>query len=217
MLKTQKYSNRSFTGRINSTKNNDVISYQSSLEAEYIYYLEYHPSIYSYVEQPLVIEYRDEVTNRLRTYTPDFLVQYIDKETGKKMEMLVETKFRKDLRKSFSKFKPKFRAAINYCKQSNMKFRIVTELDLDIVYQQNIKFLLRYRDLDPNPDLIERLQKGLVALEICTPKELIEKASRTLEGQAELIPQLWFMLNQNFIQCDLTLPLNMYSQLTLSK
>lgn len=68
----------SLSGNFVSKKNeNRLIQFESSLERDYVYLLEFDPEVYCYLEQPLKIKYVSP-QNKRKTYVPDFLVRYRD-------------------------------------------------------------------------------------------------------------------------------------------
>lgn len=64
-------------GRFSSFKMKDLIHWESSLERDYFFILEFDQQVIEYYEQPLKIEYIFE--NKKRTYTPDILVKRADR------------------------------------------------------------------------------------------------------------------------------------------
>ena len=60
-------------GKFASLKMKRVIWWESQLERDYIYLLEFDPDVASYDEQPLRIEYY--LNGKKHRYTPDFLVR----------------------------------------------------------------------------------------------------------------------------------------------
>ncbi len=62
----------SAVGQFPSMKMNRMIAFESLLERDFIYLLDYDPGITWFEEQPVRIEYVQE--EKLRHYTPDFLL-----------------------------------------------------------------------------------------------------------------------------------------------
>ncbi|WP_161568412.1 TnsA endonuclease N-terminal domain-containing protein [Flavobacterium cupreum] len=130
---------------ISKKQDSELIQFESSLERDYIYLLEFDTSVYLYLEQPLSITYFDS-NNKRHKYTPDFLVRYSDKNICDK---LVEIKYHDDLIRNSLKYSEKFNAAREYCKKNNLTFVILSEKEIrnsNIEYLTSVKFLSSYRD-----------------------------------------------------------------------
>jgi len=93
--------------------------YRSSWELAYMKYLDSREDIISCEYEGLKISYHD-LQNKKRYYIPDFLVEH---ESGKKVLYEVKPFLRKDSETN----KRKFKAARKYCKENNMKFKVITE------------------------------------------------------------------------------------------
>lgn len=61
---------KSFTGKFPSQKMNRMIHFESGLEKDFIYMLEFDPRVSSYEEQP--VEFRSSESGKVKKYTPDF-------------------------------------------------------------------------------------------------------------------------------------------------
>lgn len=67
MLKLKKrareisFKSSSLSGQISSKKLNKSVQFESSLEKDYIYLLEFDKSVGRYLEQPLIIHYKDTI------------------------------------------------------------------------------------------------------------------------------------------------------------
>jgi hypothetical protein len=108
-----------------SKKNERLVAFESLIERDYIYLLEYDRDVICYKEQPLEINYRD--SNRLKRCYPDFEVQ----RKGRKQ--LVEVKPHAKLVKILHDETTinKFNAVALYCDANGYSdFKIVTEKDI---------------------------------------------------------------------------------------
>lgn len=143
-----KMNHRSLTGRVASKKNDAQIQFESSLERDLIYHLEFDYNIKNYEEQPFTLEYTDG--DSLRKYTPDFKVNYrSDIEPANSFGTYVyEVKYREEIKSNWSKLKPKFKAIIKHCSTKGWKFKILTEKEIRIDYLENAKFLLPFREIE---------------------------------------------------------------------
>ena len=113
---------------------------RSSWEFVFMRMLDEHPGVESWASESVQIPYRDPLTGRHTIYVPDFFVVYIDKNQKKHAE-LIEVKpanqtLREKVGKSaynqqqYIKNMAKWDAARAYCRQKNIKFRIINETDI---------------------------------------------------------------------------------------
>jgi hypothetical protein len=190
-----------------SEKMGRIIQLESALERDFCCILEFEYSISSFVEQPVTIEY--ELDGVKKRYTPDFLVKYIDDQSP----VLVEIKYRVDIRKNWAELKPKFRAAKEYAATQGWKFLIYTDKEIQNPYLKNIKFLLRFRK--PLPPACTQyyllLLEALNILNEATLEKLVEAVISDVSRQVTLLPVLWHLISQEMIGCDLSQPLTMQS------
>jgi hypothetical protein len=99
-----------------------------------------NPAIEQWSSESIKIPYRDPLTGRATIYVPDFLIVYHDK-TGKKHVEVIEVKpsnhqLIEKVGKNpvnqiqFIKNQAKWEAAMAWCKQRGITFRVVNENDL---------------------------------------------------------------------------------------
>lgn len=214
-----KYS--SLSGQICSKKLNKPIQFESSLEKDFIYLLEFDRRVRRYFEQPLEIQYLDSL-NKMRKYIPDFLVVYHDKF---RKDEVIEIKYELELNSQKEELEIKFEAARKFCIQNDMVFRVISDReirDAKHIYLSNIKFLSRYRDFFDRINyeatglsfdssyaciLLDKLKEH----KTCTIKELIYSVTDDRDKIAELIFLTWYLIGNNFIECDLNISLNLES------
>jgi hypothetical protein len=190
-----------------SEKMGRIIQLESALERDFCCILEFEYSISAFVEQPVTIEY--ELDGIKRRYTPDFLVKYIDDQPP----VLVEIKYRADLRNNWAELKHKFRAAKEYATTQGWKFRIYTDREIQNPYLKNVKFLLRFRKQLPAVYIQYQLLllKTLIALNETTLEKLVQTVFSDVSRQTALLPVLWYLISRELIGCDLSQPLTMQS------
>lgn len=63
---------RKVIGKFPSLKMGKMVWWESQLERDYIFHLEFYRSVISYEEQPLKLRYK--LDREVHCYTPDFLV-----------------------------------------------------------------------------------------------------------------------------------------------
>lgn len=197
----------SLTGQIKSLKRNDLVDFESSLERDYIHILEFDENVRYYYEQPLKIEFND------RYYIPDFFVEYWD---GTKE--VIEIKYNIDLIDNASKYVTKFKAAEEFCNSNNLTFRILTETDIRNNYLFNIKFLnaVQIRHTSNESEYFnefELLEQNMKKLERTTPNKLLNSCTSCELKRAELIQYLWLMIIYKKIKIDLSIKLNMETEI----
>ena len=125
------------------------IIYRSLLERRFMVYCDTHPSIIEWNSEEVVVPYVSPLDNRYHRYFVDFWMKYKDKN-GKIKTVLIEVKpdvqTREPVRKNTPTGKPtrrflnevmtwgvnqaKWKAAIEYAKDRNWEFKIITDKDL---------------------------------------------------------------------------------------
>lgn len=122
--------------------------YRSQWELKFMRYLDMENTVLEWVSEPLPIIYMNPVKQKLTRYYPDFLVKYRNKD-GSEYNVLIEIKPYKQTIPPINNGKKqkrtlliesynwaintaKWEAAVNFCKQRNILFRILTERELNI-------------------------------------------------------------------------------------
>jgi len=139
---------RNVIGHFPSLKMGQMVPFESLLEQDYLYWLDYALEVEWFEAQPLQIEYQH--AERTHRYTPDFhLVQ-----AGQ--HVLVECK--PDRFTDQAANQRKFKAADDWCRRRNWEFRLVTDGQLRAGFGlQNIKRLTRYARHPVDPGLQSRI------------------------------------------------------------
>jgi hypothetical protein len=113
---------------------------RSSWEFIFMRMLDEHPGVQNWASESIQIPYRDPLTGKHTIYVPDFFINYVDKN-GKNHAEVVEVKpqsqtLREKVGKSlynqeqYIKNLAKWEAAVGWCKQQGIKFRVVNEGDI---------------------------------------------------------------------------------------
>jgi len=102
-----------------SEKNSKKHFYRSSWERAFFEYLDGNSRVLSYDNEKIRIPYRDSIGAR-RYYIPDLLIKYTPDS-----KELVEIKPSCYMNKKINKLK--FKAAKEYCKKNNIRFKVITE------------------------------------------------------------------------------------------
>lgn len=190
-------------GRVPSRKGT-AIQFESALEMDFIYLLQFDSDVGKIFDQPVKIDYVDD-TGKAHTYVPDFLVEYRNRTN-----VLFEVKYAKDLRKNRKLLKPKFEAAKQFALSRDWEFRTINEKQIIRPYTENAKFLLPYHDFQADEAVTAQLLDALGNSK-STPNLLIRSLSNDPNVWPSLIGPLWSLVVQRKISCNLFKPLNMNS------
>jgi hypothetical protein len=114
--------------------------YRSGWEFTFMTFCDNNESVLQWASEPLRIPYRNPLTGKNTNYVPDFLIVYQNKY-GKQIAEMIEIKPKKQSiieskvanardRAVVALNHAKWAAAMAFCKQSGLTFRVVTEDDL---------------------------------------------------------------------------------------
>lgn len=203
----------SLTGVVPSSKSNRLHRFESSLERDFIRITEFDSNVAEFVEQPVVIEYLNE--GKSCRYIPDFLITYKHTTTpGKWLKpLLVEIKYRDDLKKKWATLKPKFLAAMKFCDLKGWKFKILTEVEIRTEFLHNARFLQQYKNATVNTEDYSFLLSKIHDLRITTPSEIVLCSSGNLNRRASLLYCLWYMVANTVVGVDLSKKITMNSSI----
>ena len=205
---------RNITGIAPCNKAVGIAAYESSLERDFLTLLEFDSNVQHFEVQPIAIEWFDP-TGKKHIYTPDVLVHYQNDV------IIYEVKYRSDLRKNWRELKPKFQAALHFCKLQGWHFKLITELEIHTDYLCNVRFLLPYQQNGLSGEYSEAymtlLDESLRELKKSTPKQLIQQTFQDEYNQAKLLPVLWYLIAERKIGADLNQPLTMQSAIWFKK
>lgn len=114
------------------------IIYRSQWELSVMNFFDTNRSIISWSSESIEIPYADPISNKWRTYYPDFIVKY--KKGSKEVVELIEVKPLCQTSMQHAKTKrdkeavilneAKWNYATRWCDKNNIKFRILTEKDI---------------------------------------------------------------------------------------
>lgn len=200
----------SVTGAFPSKKSSEPLAYESTLERDLYQLLDFDDYVTQITSQPVTIEYASPEIG-ISTYTPDSYVHY-HKESGKK-PMLVEVKYREDLRKTWAQERYKYKAAIRYANQRGWRFKILTDVEIRSDYLENAKYLANYINLQADQ------RAALKMISLCeqagstSPNEILSAMCHSKVERAELLPILWHLISTGSIHTDLSRPLTMKSEI----
>lgn len=119
-----------FIGLFPSHITGKSIAYESTIERDALYLLDFMPTVRDIVGQPLKIQYSSG--QRIRSYTPDFLVTHVT------YSELIECKPASKLHDAETLTKAA--AATEWCQEHGLQYRLLTDRDLRSGYLlQNVK------------------------------------------------------------------------------
>lgn len=142
-------------GYFPSIKMKRKMAFESTIERDEMTLLDIDPDVQAFEEQPLVIPYRHN--NKTVTYTPDLLVQTLEKciLVECKPATLVETEDNQR----------KFREARKWCEQHSFEFEVVTDEQVRAGYRlSNVKRLTQYARHVITPQTKSRIYSVLRAI-----------------------------------------------------
>lgn len=199
---------RGVTGRV-SVSSEGRAGHESSLERDWLLSLAFDPRVKRMLEQPFKMEYDHE--GRTRRFTPDMQVDYC--EGSQQWSVVYEVKYREDLKANWELYKPRFRAAVAYCRARGWRFKIVTEKEIRGPRIDNIRFLRRYQHVPIQAMHREALLQNLAITGPTTPKSLLAATWYDKERQMAALCELWRLVLVGEIAADLGAPLSMSSSI----
>jgi hypothetical protein len=195
-MAVRRVSNRggNIVGHFPSLKLGRMVAFESLIERDFIYLLDYEPAVEHFSEQPLVIRYQH--AGKKRQYTPDFRVIY------RGHPFLFEckpTRFVNDLENQI-----KFEAARLWCQEQGWTFGIVTDEHLTSNWRiTNIKLLTQFARYSIGPEIKGRIFAFLSSVSgPVKVSDLIRKVNRE-EPQSVIIPILHMAFHR-----EVHIPLN---------
>ncbi|QCP14894.1 heteromeric transposase endonuclease subunit TnsA [Pseudoduganella umbonata] len=204
---------RSLTGRL-TVATGPGVAFESSLERDWLICLDFNPQVKLILEQPFTVTYETEgCTQR---YTPDVLAQYDDVD-GLTPIIVYEVKLLEDLRKSWSKYRKRFSAAVSFCRERDWRFKIVTEKHIRTPFLENAKFLRTYKRSPVQQLYRDQLLYSLKALGPATPQSLLAFSYLQFESKMAALPELWRMVATGELGAELSKPLTMSSPIWMPK
>lgn len=203
--------NKKNTGFFPSLKNKRPIAFESLLERDYIYLLEFDKDVISYNEQPITITYC--VANRNYKYTPDFFVQ------RKNKNQLIEVKPYSKLQKILNddSLRKKYNAAAQFCKSNQQsEFKIVTDNEIcsgNIL--NNIKYLFSYSRLEIPASEKMKIRNQLMLNQSINIQELLSYICEDKKQVGKYYSYILSMLYHQEISTDLSIAINKSSIIRL--
>ena len=179
-------------GRFPSLKMGRMVAFESLIEQDFLYLLDFEPDVMAFSEQPVQIEYTWE--DKKLHYTPDF---HVIREKG---EELIECKPQKLVDRDDNQ--RKFNAAREWCQNQGWHFRVITDEEIRAGNRlNNIKLLTRHARVNFAPGIVQQVILALHGIHY--PQPLCEIAKLVLPDYLELgVSVLLHLTYHHQIQLD---------------
>lgn len=197
------------------------IAFESTLERDLLTLLEFNEMVLDVIEQPVTIEYVNH-NGRAVTYTPDFLVYFRSPATNNisapyAKPMLIEVKPSRILDKKFCELRPKFKIGMKYAMENDFIFKIYDEKRIRGQDLKNINFIARHKYLQYDFDEEERILTHLKTIGHTVVDHLLAYLYVTDTQRGIALGQVWNLLANKKIACDMSLPLGQQTVVWLSR
>ena len=213
----------SVTARLSSSKLGRTVQAESLLEYDFLNILDFDPRVLKYGEQCLVIPWKDH-EGRKRKYHPDALVLFDEEWMARNRQLgssVFEVKPAAVLREQWSELKPKYRATLHALRGTGVRFRLITERQINQVFAANVRFLMNYkkpRMLEERSPEDRAMDAALLKLvwelrKPITPQEILDQFGQSFELRARLITRIWCFVAHCTLEADLIEPLTMVTPL----
>ena len=179
------------------------------LERDLLLTLTFDRRVLRLLEQPFSLTYA--LDGQERRYTPD--VQAVFAHKGQEWSVVYEVKERADLQENWCLYRPRFKAAVAYCRARGWRFKIVTESEIRGPQIANIRFLRRYQDLPVQEMHRAALLQNLSVTGPTTPKTLLVATWADQENRMAALCELWRLIAVGEICFNLGSPLTMSSSI----
>ena len=175
----------SFTGQFPSLKMKRMIRFESGLEKDFIYLLEFNKQVTAYEEQPLRIEYL--MNKKKHTYTPDFQAKIGDENWLYECKPKRFSKTQKNLEK--------FGVAEKWCsEQKGWGFQVITdELIRSGCQLKNVKYLNGFSRFVIRPELIGKIYSFFQNVESAKISEIETSLSGAEYPRNEILPAIFYL------------------------
>lgn len=167
-----------------------------------------------YQIRPVKIPFSDKQGNQ-HHYQPLALLTYSPKLFYVSMRpVLVDVWSDDEIRGNWSFLYPAIRAARDYAKARGWRFCLIRDYFFKTPLYLNACFLLRYRSYKVNNEYYGKIINGFFYKNrVSTINEVLEKVSNNREERIAMMPQLFYLIDANYLGYDKTKLLNENSQI----
>ncbi|MBM7842181.1 TnsA endonuclease N-terminal domain-containing protein [Herpetosiphon giganteus] len=209
-MPTRKVRNRegNIIGAFPSLKNGHTVHYESTIERDLLFFLEFDQTVLRYELQPMVITGPDS-EGKQRSYTPDVLI------TRKSGRELIECKPASRLEDDHTK--RQIALGVTWCEANDCDYIVITDADLRVGSQlANLKLLWRYARMAPPLFIVEHIRQLL--FQIPEGKSLSALAQRLLDGGVSPTPvaTIYHLIFHHILAADIHQALSPQSLITLA-
>jgi hypothetical protein len=192
---------------INGEENGLIRHYRS----EFRRYVHFWRCIDYYQIHPVEIPYFDNKNGR-RKYKPLALLTYSrEYPTASMKPVLIDVQSDKSIKENWSWFYPAWRAANRYAKINGWNFCLIRDDFFQTPLYNNASHLLNFRNYHINSDYFTKLLENMRILQNTTIHYLLKKSSRNSDEYVAMVPQLWNLIENNYIGFNFWRPLTLNS------
>lgn len=194
-------------GKFVSLKMKRIVQWESQIERDCCYWLEFDSDVISYRSQPLTISYIFE--DRKLSHTPDFEVIRHSLETGQYqyIEVKPHNKTMED------EFKRKHIARSAHFHLHGHKYDLITDDYLrQGYYLENIKLLYRYSRLMFDPEILFKIKQALPI----HSKQTLEVLQNHCINCGAKIELAYFLLYNRYAIFDMDKPLHINTEIEMA-
>ena len=209
-MPARKVSNRggNIIGAFPSLRNGHMVYYESTIERDFLFFLEFDPTVLRYELQPFVIKGND-AEGKPRSYIPDVLI------TRSSTKELVECKPAARLDEDHTKQQLELGQA--WCEANDCDYVVMTDADLRAGHQlANLKLLWRYARVKIPILLIEQIRTIVAHYPDGMPFSFLSQHTHHLCPTSAPQPTLYHLLFCHILTADLRQPLLPQSQIRLA-
>lgn len=203
-------SHQSITGLFPSRKNGRGIPFESGLERDLCYQLEFDDAVKSYESQPVAITYIRPSGRRCRGF-PDFLIEF--RSEANRPDEIRDVKPRSQLRRNWSALKPRLKAACQYARGQGKLYRLESEVEIRDAFLAQWKFLYRYLCTEPDNTAAQQFLSTMANLKESTPQRILQECFVDPIDRAMALPTLWNLIAARAIGADLDRTLTMATKI----
>jgi hypothetical protein len=204
---------RSVSG-VYSFRGETPIQFESTLERDFIIRKEFSLAVLGVIPQPCQIPFKG-VDGKSYTYTPDFLVYYRlgNSEYGDYPKpVLIEVKPEKEWRTHWRTWLPKWKAAWRHAKEQGWEFHIHDESRIRDQALKNIMFLGLYKRMHYPAEESRWIVENIKQMGSAPFHYIIARHFMGIY-KTEGIAHIWHLLATRQLDCDITRPLNDFTEL----
>ena len=183
-------------GKFASVKNNKMIFWQSMLQRNYYYLLEYDQAVISYKE---ILVQEDDSEDL--DYAPHILIEKEDKE---QVSIVFNSR-------RIEKNKPKIEISKEFCDQYGLDCEIITEKSINEVLLSNLQYLYRFSRQEPTKFERQRI------LDIFKKNHPICIDNLDEYFNRQLIPKVYNMIFSDELELDLFIKIGGISKIKVKE